>query len=59
MRCEVNIQAIEGTDQDLLKSLVEAAEYSCVNLRTLMAGSWFRPGHKGVDRIESHVRAGR
>jgi uncharacterized OsmC-like protein len=38
MRCQVTIQAAEGTDPSLVKKLVAAAEYSCVNLQTLRSG---------------------
>jgi uncharacterized OsmC-like protein len=38
MHCAVTMQAVDGTDEGLLKSLVDAAEYSCVNLQTLLAG---------------------
>ena len=35
IRCQVNVQAAEGTDPSLLKKLVAASEHSCVNLQTL------------------------
>lgn len=38
MRCQVNIQAAEGTDPGLVEKLLAAAEYSCVNLQTLRTG---------------------
>lgn len=38
MRCHVNIQPAEDTSPKLLKKLLAAAEYSCVNLQTLRAG---------------------
>lgn len=38
MRCHVDIQAEEGTDPERVTQLVEAAEYSCVNLQTLRGG---------------------
>jgi uncharacterized OsmC-like protein len=38
MRCQVTIQAAEGTDPDLVEKLLAAAEYSCVNLQTLRSG---------------------
>ena len=38
MRCEVNLQAVEGTDAELIEKLVAASEHSCVNLQTLRSG---------------------
>jgi len=38
MRCNVNIQAAEGTNHQLLGKLLAAAENSCVNLQTLRSG---------------------
>ncbi|HEV2236382.1 MAG TPA: OsmC family protein [Ktedonobacterales bacterium] len=38
MRCQVKIQAAEGTDPSLVEKLLAAAEYSCVNLQTLRSG---------------------
>jgi hypothetical protein len=38
MRCQVAIQAAEGTDPGLVEKLMAAAEYSCVNLQTLRSG---------------------
>ncbi len=38
MRCQVTIQAAEGTDPTLVEKLLAAAEYSCVNLQTLRTG---------------------
>lgn len=38
MRCQVHLQAAEGTDPQLLEKLLAASEYSCVNLQTLRAG---------------------
>jgi uncharacterized OsmC-like protein len=38
LRCQVTIQAAEGTDPQLVEKLVAAAEYSCVNLQTLRSG---------------------
>jgi uncharacterized OsmC-like protein len=38
MRCQVTIQAAEGTDPGLVEKLLAAAEYSCVNLQTLRSG---------------------
>jgi uncharacterized OsmC-like protein len=38
MECHVDIWAEEGTDTELMEQLMEAAEYSCVNLQTLRSG---------------------
>lgn len=38
MHCEVKLETPEGTDPGLLKHLLAAAEYSCVNLQTLRQG---------------------
>lgn len=38
MECHVDIRAEDGTDPELVGRLVEAAEYSCVNLQTLSSG---------------------
>lgn len=38
MECHVDIRAEEGTDPELVETLIEAAEYSCVNLQTLRSG---------------------
>ena len=38
MECHVDIQAEDGTDPELVEQLIDAAEYSCVNLQTLSAG---------------------
>jgi hypothetical protein len=38
MRCQVNLQAAEGTEPRLLERLLAAAEQSCVNLQTLRSG---------------------
>ena len=38
MQCHVDIRAADGTDSELVKQLVDAAEYSCVNLQTLRSG---------------------
>ena len=38
MQCDVSIRAEEGTDPGRVETLVEAAEYSCVNLQTLCSG---------------------
>lgn len=38
MRCRINLRAAEGTNRKLLAKLIEAAEHSCVNLQTLLAG---------------------
>ncbi len=38
MRCNIDIQTAPGTDPNLTKRLLAAAEYSCVNLQTLRAG---------------------
>lgn len=35
IRCQVNIQAAEGADSNLVKRVVAASEHSCVNLQTL------------------------
>ena len=38
MRCQVNLQAAEGTEPRVLERLLAAAEQSCVNLQTLRSG---------------------
>lgn len=38
MRCNVAIEAADGTPPDLLEKLMAAAEHSCVNLATLRSG---------------------
>lgn len=38
MSCHVDVEAVEGTDPAMLETLVDAAEYSCVNLQTLRSG---------------------
>lgn len=38
MRCDVDIRAADGTDPDRVETLIEAAEYSCVNYQTLRSG---------------------
>jgi uncharacterized OsmC-like protein len=38
MRCNVRLEAAEGTDPDIVKRLLAAAEHSCVNLQTLRSG---------------------
>jgi len=38
MHCHVNLQTVDGTDARLVKKLLNAAEYSCVNLQTLRSG---------------------
>ncbi len=38
MECHVDIRAEDGTDPELVEQLIEAAEYSCVNLQTLTSG---------------------
>lgn len=38
MECHVDIRAEDGTDPELVETLIEAAEYSCVNLQTLRSG---------------------
>ena len=38
MRCAVSLQPAAGTDPDLVRRLVAAAEQCCVNLQTLRAG---------------------
>jgi uncharacterized OsmC-like protein len=38
MRCNVRLEAAEGTDPEILKRLLAAAEHSCVNLQTLRSG---------------------
>lgn len=38
MACHVDIEPEAGTDPALVETLVEAAEYSCVNLQTLREG---------------------
>jgi uncharacterized OsmC-like protein len=38
MRCRISLRTADGTDPDLVKRLLTAAEYSCVNLDTLKNG---------------------
>lgn len=38
MECEVNIKGKKGTDPNLIKKLMKAAEYSCVVIQTLRSG---------------------
>ncbi|MEJ2720794.1 MAG: OsmC family protein [bacterium] len=38
MQCDVHIDAAEGTDPKLLRTLIASAERSCVNLQTLRTG---------------------
>ena len=38
MQCHVDIRAAEDTDPELVERLIDAAEYSCVNLQTLSSG---------------------
>lgn len=38
MKCTVDIQPEAGTDRELVNELLNAAEYSCVNLQTLRSG---------------------
>lgn len=38
MHCHVDLDAAAGTDPELLRKLLAAAEVSCVNLQTLRAG---------------------
>ena len=38
IRCNVDLQAVEGTDQRLIQKLLIAAEHSCVNFQTLRNG---------------------
>jgi len=38
MACHVDIRAEDGTAPELVETLIEAAEYSCVNLQTLLSG---------------------
>lgn len=38
MHCEVHLKAGEGTDPELLRRLLAAAERSCINLQTLQRG---------------------
>lgn len=38
MECQVGLRAEDGTDPELVKTLVEVAEHSCVNLHTLRSG---------------------
>lgn len=38
MRCDVDVQAAEGTDPKLVQKLLDAAEHSCVVLQTLRSG---------------------
>jgi len=38
MRCEIRIQPGPGADPQRVERLLEAAEYSCVNLQTLRGG---------------------
>lgn len=38
MQCHVTLRAEEGTDPELLETLLETAEYSCVNMQTLRSG---------------------
>lgn len=38
MSCHVDVEAADGTDPTVLETLLEAAEYSCVNLQTLRSG---------------------
>ena len=38
MECNVDVRAEDGTDPELVETVIEAAEYSCVNLQTLRSG---------------------
>ena len=38
MRCRIDVRPADGTDPELMDSLIAAAEHSCVNLKTLLAG---------------------
>ncbi|MGD8428402.1 MAG: OsmC family protein [Balneolaceae bacterium] len=38
MECSIHIEPEKGTDPALIKRLISASEYSCVNLQTLLAG---------------------
>ncbi len=38
LRCRVNVSAAEGTDPNIVKGLVDAAERSCVVMQTLISG---------------------
>jgi uncharacterized OsmC-like protein len=38
MQCHVDVRAEDGTDPELLETLLETAEYSCVNMQTLHSG---------------------
>jgi uncharacterized OsmC-like protein len=38
MQCHVDVRAADGTDPELVERLIDAAEYSCVNLQTLRSG---------------------
>jgi hypothetical protein len=38
MRCNVWLEAAEGTDPRILDRLLAASEHSCVNLQTLRSG---------------------
>lgn len=38
MRCQVNLEPAAGTDSELVQTLMDAVENSCVNLATLRSG---------------------
>lgn len=38
MSCHVDVEAADGVDPAVLETLLDAAEYSCVNLQTLRSG---------------------